>query len=200
MTENVMVKQSVDPRIRRTRRYIKDSFMDLLSEKNFKSITVREITERAEVNRATFYAHYEDKYALLHETLRTIFHDELEQRALNVCHYSEANLHALMITVCEFISESNASCKTMDSQFELIVERQVREETQRLMLHWLEKMGAEGDLETLAVATSWTIYGLAEQWNRDSKGEEVALYTDQVLPLVMRNLPNEGRDANQGLK
>ena len=191
MTENVMAEQTVDPRIRRTRGYIKDSFMDLLSEKNFKSITVREITERAEVNRATFYAHYEDKYALLHETLRTIFHEELEQRALNVCHYSEANLHALMITVCEFIHESNASCKTVDSQFELIVERQVREEIQKLLLHWLEKMGAEGDLKTLAVATSWTIYGLAEHWNTDGGQEEVTAYTDRILPLVVRNLPNE---------
>ena len=194
MTENLMTEQTVDPRIRRTRGYIKNSFLDLLSEKSFKSITVREITERAEVNRATFYAHYEDKYALLHETLRTIFHDELEQRALNVCQYSEANLHALMITVCEFIHESSDTCKTVDSQFELIIERQVREEIQRLLTHWLEKMGAEGDLKTLAVATSWTIYGLAEQWNTDGGQEEVAAYTSRVLPLVMRNLPKSQRD------
>ena len=43
----------IDPRIRRTRGYIQDAFKDLLNEKGFKSITVREITERAEVNRAT---------------------------------------------------------------------------------------------------------------------------------------------------
>ena len=200
MTEIAVTEQTLDPRIRRTRGYIKDSFRELLSEKNFKSITVREITERAEVNRATFYAHYEDKYALLHETLQAIFLDELERRALNVCQYSEANLHALMITVCEFIQESNLTCKSVDSQFELIIERQVRKEIQRLLLHWLEKMGVGDDLKTLAVATSWTIYGLAEQWNLDGAREEVASYTDRVLPLVMRNLPNEGREANQALK
>lgn len=190
MTENVIEESTDDPRIRRTRGYIKDSFLDLLSEKNFKSITVREITERAEVNRATFYDHYEDKYALLNETLRGIFHEELEQRTLNACQYSEANLHALMITVCEFIHKSNTTCKTVDSQFELMIERQVREEIQRLLMHWLEKMGTEGDLKTLAVATSWTIYGLAEQWNADGGKEEIAAYTDRVLPLVIRNLPN----------
>lgn len=182
-------EEKLDPRIRRTRGYIEGAFRQLLEEKSFKSITVQEITERAEVNRATFYAHYEDKYALLHETLQVIFIEELERRALNVCQYSEANLRALMITVCEFIRDSNANCKSVDSQFELIIERQVRQEVQALLMHWLGNLEVEGDLKSLAVATSWTIYGLAEQWNFNAGQETADAYTDRVLPLVLRNLP-----------
>ena len=55
-------------------------------------------------------------------TLQAIFQEELEHRALNVCQYSEANLRALMITVCEFIRDTSTNCKSVDSQFELIVE------------------------------------------------------------------------------
>lgn len=189
MTVISATEEKLDPRVRRTRGYIKGAFRQLLDEKSFKAITVREITERAEVNRATFYAHYEDKYALLHETLQAIFREELERRALNVCQYSEANLRALTITVCEFIRDSNSNCKSVDSQFEMIVERQVRQEIQRLLLHWLEKLGAEGDLKSLAVATSWTIYGLAEQWNLGAGQETAEAYTDRVLPLILGNLP-----------
>lgn len=191
-------KEKTDPRIRRTRGYIQEAFRLLLEEKSFKSITVREITERAEVNRATFYAHYEDKFALLHETLQAIFREELEQRALNVCQYSEANLRALMITVCEFIHGSNANCKTVDSQFELIIERQVRKEIQALLLHWLENLGVRGDLKSLAVATSWTIYGLAEQWNQDAGQEAADVYTDRVLRLVMGNMTGRGKGKREG--
>jgi len=183
------IEESTDPRIKRTRGYIREAFTVLLAEKSFKSITVKEITEKAEVNRATFYAHYEDKYALLHETLRAIFHAELERRSLNVCQYSEANLRALMVTVCEFVRESNDNCKSVDSQFELIIGRQVRQEVQALLLHWLGNLGVGGDLKSLAVATSWTIYGLAEQWNMDAGQETAEAYTDRVLPLVMGNLP-----------
>lgn len=182
------IEETTDPRIKRTRGYIREAFTELLADKSFKSITVKEITEKAEVNRATFYSHYEDKYALLHETLRAIFHAELERRSLNVCQYSEANLRALMVTVCEFVRDSNTNCKSVDSQFELIIERQVRQEVQALLLHWLGNMGAEGDLKSLAVATSWTIYGLAEQWNMDAGKETAEAYTDRVLPLVMGNL------------
>ncbi|MBG0787067.1 MAG: TetR/AcrR family transcriptional regulator [Anaerolineaceae bacterium] len=184
-----MAEETLDPRIRRTRGYIREAFRQLLEEKSFKSITVREITERAEVNRATFYAHYEDKYALLHEALQAIFQEELEQRALNVCQYSEANLRALMITVCEFIRDTGSNCKTVDSQFELIVERQVRNEVKALLMHWLDKLGISGDLKSLAVATSWTIYGLAEQWNLDASKETAEDYTDRVLPLILGYLP-----------
>ena len=181
-------EEALDPRIKRTRKYIREAFTQILAEKSFKSITVKEITDRAEVNRATFYAHYEDKYALLHEALQAIFRAELERRALNVCQYNEANLRALMITVCEFIRDSNTKCKSVDSQFELIIERQVRKEIQALLMHWLENKGVAGDLMSVAVATSWTIYGLAEQWNMDSGKESAEAYTDRVLPLVMGNL------------
>jgi AcrR family transcriptional regulator len=178
----------IDPRVRRTRGYIQGAFRELLNEKGFKSITVREITERADVNRATFYAHYADKYELLNVTLEAIFQEELERRALNVCQYSEANLRALMITVCEFIRDANTNCKSVDSQFELIVENQVRQQIRDLLTHWLDHREMKGDVTSMAVATSWTIYGLAEQWNQKANQEEVETYTDRVLPLILGNM------------
>ena len=48
-----------------------------MTEKNFQSITVQDITERATVNRATFYAHFEDKYTLLDESVRDRFEEVL---------------------------------------------------------------------------------------------------------------------------
>lgn len=55
-----------DPRVKRTRQALLQAFVALLEEKqNFHSISVQDIAERATVNRATFYDHFEDKYALL---------------------------------------------------------------------------------------------------------------------------------------
>lgn len=44
---------------------IKDCFIDLINQKDIKSITVGEICRLAEINRTTFYAHFQDIYALL---------------------------------------------------------------------------------------------------------------------------------------
>lgn len=55
-----------DPRVSRTRQLIMSAFTELVEEqKNVYSISVQEITTRASINRATFYAHFEDKYAFL---------------------------------------------------------------------------------------------------------------------------------------
>lgn len=53
-------KTKVDPRIIRTRQLIKDAFIDLLQEMDLNKITVNRISERATVNRVTFYLHYRD--------------------------------------------------------------------------------------------------------------------------------------------
>lgn len=54
-----------DRRIRKTRNILKSSLAELMKEKDFKDITVKDIAERADINRGTFYLHYKDTYDLL---------------------------------------------------------------------------------------------------------------------------------------
>ena len=66
-----------DLRIIRTQRLIKQAFYDLIKEKGFEQITVKDITDRAMISRNTFYLHYSDKYDLLNkqcdELMRNLF-------------------------------------------------------------------------------------------------------------------------------
>ncbi len=55
----------MDARVRYTRRVIKESFLELLKEKELSKITVKGICEKAEINRATFYKYYDNPYHLL---------------------------------------------------------------------------------------------------------------------------------------
>ncbi len=54
-----------DLRIRRTHKFLQEAMIELITEKGFEAITVGDITERAMINRATFYRHYQDKYDLV---------------------------------------------------------------------------------------------------------------------------------------
>ena len=54
-----------DPRVRYTRSIIQTTFLELLRQKPVEKITVREICDKAEINRSTFYKHYQDCYDLL---------------------------------------------------------------------------------------------------------------------------------------
>ncbi len=62
-----------DARVRYTRKVITDSFVKLLLTKPIKRITVTEICEEAEINRATFYKHYKDPYDLYDQLQEQIF-------------------------------------------------------------------------------------------------------------------------------
>ncbi|WP_436882016.1 TetR/AcrR family transcriptional regulator [Mammaliicoccus sciuri] len=56
-----------DRRVRKSKRAIKQAFIQLLKENNLDRITIQQISDLADVNRGTFYLNYEDKYALLDE-------------------------------------------------------------------------------------------------------------------------------------
>ena len=53
-----------DLRVRRTRKLLQDAFRTLVIEVGFETITIQMLADRAMVNRATFYRHYQDKYDL----------------------------------------------------------------------------------------------------------------------------------------
>ena len=63
----------MDRRQRKTREAILGAFTDLLSKKKYDKITVGEIIERADVGRATFYAHFETKDFLLKALCEELF-------------------------------------------------------------------------------------------------------------------------------
>jgi AcrR family transcriptional regulator len=54
-----------DPRVLRTRQLLRTALVSLISEKGYSSTTIQNITDRATLNRATFYLHYRDKNELL---------------------------------------------------------------------------------------------------------------------------------------
>jgi AcrR family transcriptional regulator len=62
--------RKLDRRISRTRRSLQDALFCLILEKGFDSVTVEDITNRADLGRTTFYLHYRDKEDLLMQSVR----------------------------------------------------------------------------------------------------------------------------------
>ena len=55
----------LDRKTRYTRMVLKDSLMELMKQKPISKITIKELCEKADLNRTTFYAHYADQFDLL---------------------------------------------------------------------------------------------------------------------------------------
>ena len=63
-----MTQENPDRRVRKTRKLLKKCLIRLLKEKRVQDITVRELTDMADLNRGTFYLHYKDVFDLLEKT------------------------------------------------------------------------------------------------------------------------------------
>ncbi|KOS68177.1 hypothetical protein AEA09_06165 [Lysinibacillus contaminans] len=65
--------QYLDRRVQRTKLDLYDAFFELLKEKKYEQITIKDMIERAGYSRATFYSHYKKKDDLLHEIIDFLF-------------------------------------------------------------------------------------------------------------------------------
>lgn len=69
----------MDRRVKRTRALLGEAMLALIQERPYEAITIQEITDRADLNRATFYLHFGSKEELLAMSLEDLF-DELVQK------------------------------------------------------------------------------------------------------------------------
>jgi AcrR family transcriptional regulator len=70
--------EKLDRRVKRTHQLLGDALIDLILEKGYEAVTIRDITERADVAYVTFFRHYKDKAELLSKRLKEIF-EELDE-------------------------------------------------------------------------------------------------------------------------
>jgi AcrR family transcriptional regulator len=191
------LEEKLDPRVKRTRSLILQAFGALLAEKGFEAISVQDVTDKAEINRATFYKHFVDKYALLDYTIKELFKKEIEKRTLDACHYTPENLRSLILAVCEFLSRLHNECAQPHQQFESLVEGIIKKQIFALLSHWLEQSKSRISIEIPATVATWAIYGLASFYSHSTparvggakeKRPVLENFVEEALPLVAVNL------------
>ena len=181
--ENTLAAADLDPRIRRTRQLLFSALAELLAEKNFDEILVHDIAERATVNRATFYDHFADKFALLEAKITEQFRTRFEERMAGTEGTCPVAQKQLVLTLCDFLSEV-CSCQKRHPQFEPLVESRVKSVLREYLLHGILKQGfPQAEAELRAAMASWAIYGAALEWSRNKSTTAEAM-ADTVLPLI----------------
>lgn len=95
-----------DYRKKLTQQMFRSAFVSLLKEKPVQSITVRELCEKAEVNRGTFYSHYQDMYALLESVENEMF-SELEKTLAQFTRTHEISFYEALL---EFVKNNSDMC------------------------------------------------------------------------------------------
>jgi AcrR family transcriptional regulator len=181
----------VDPRVTRTRKILEDAFTELLSERKFREISVQDIANRATVNRATFYAHFDDKYDLLDQLVRAWFRREVIGRMPE----GEADRHQLrwfVVATLEELAAMNRQCH--DSRVEPVAETRIQQEIKEFLAGcFAHHLGAGRDPrprpEVAAAVLSWAIFGAGMEWSRMPSQGRPSI--DEMADEIMTLLPPE---------
>ena len=102
-----------DRRVRRTQKLLKESLVQLMSEKAFKDITIKDITERADLNRGTFYLHYSDTYDLLTAMENGVLEDFQEMITAYMPSRPGNGLMPVLLPIVHYIVENEQICKNL---------------------------------------------------------------------------------------
>ncbi|TCI24304.1 TetR/AcrR family transcriptional regulator [Exiguobacterium sp. SH5S4] len=119
--------EQTDLRVVRTKQLIKQALLELIEEQGFEAVTVKALTERAGINRGTFYSHYVDKYDLMEKSIEAIFHEaetKLIKNLPNVFGNQQGSApHQLLVPFIRFIEQNKILMKPLlgpngDPQFQ----------------------------------------------------------------------------------
>lgn len=179
----------LDPRVKRTRGLLQDAMRALVHEKPFNEISIQDVTTRATVNRATFYAHYAGKEELLANILKSDFQTFVESRLQFPLEMNAENFARFVAVVLEFVGERFERCPESVRQMESVIATAMQEELHDLFRHWIEcstPPAYEGHSpEMAATILSWSVYGAAHRWARGRRKRSAEAVAQSIVALLM---------------
>lgn len=186
-----MEEKKLDRRIRYTKMVIRESFIALLKEKPLSKITVKEICAGADINRATFYAHYTDPYALLHEIEESLICDirtYLSERAED----TEADDVAMLRQILQYIRANADMCAVLLSDYSDAYFQQLLRE---LVLHELNLRAnsafSEEDGSFILTFVLTGFVGILRQWLDSGMTKSVQELAQLMIRLFYQGIGPE---------
>ena len=102
-----------DARVRYTKNVLRDSLITLLKDKPIQEVTVKELCEMAQINRATFYAHYTNPYDLLDQIENELF-EEMSNKVIKK--FTQDSLKEIMTLAFDIIADNIELCRVLFSE------------------------------------------------------------------------------------
>lgn len=114
------MEKNTDSRVIRTKKAIRNSLTELIEEKGFEAITVKDIATKAKINRGTFYVHYEDKHDLMAKCQRDIMQgmshiakQNLQNVVVKLGNHTRPATPPPAVTIFEYLSENKVMMKAL---------------------------------------------------------------------------------------
>ncbi|MCR2823779.1 TetR/AcrR family transcriptional regulator [Lederbergia panacisoli] len=181
-----MTGENTDLRSIRTRKFIFDSFVELLEKKEFNSITISDITTGAMINRATFYRHFLDKFDLLEKVIKEDLLENVLKELSNNEEFSEEMLKSLFLSITTFHMSLSTRCQRSYHDMSVNIEALLKKELEQIIFQSLLKKYQNESIEMLRMNSTmlgWMVYGASIDWKQNSNKSPEEYLEDASLSI-----------------
>lgn len=171
-----------------TKNKIKQEFIQLLNERDLNKITVKDIADRCEINRNTFYYYYSDTYQVLLEVF-DMEYEKIENEYNDTLSWEES-----LLVGTEFIQKNQLAVKHIHNSVRRVdAENFVYGITNQILTRYIEKVGVgidalDSDKEIIASFYRYSLMGMLLHWIDDGVQEDPVKLVNRVGLLFDGNL------------
>ncbi|QQZ09858.1 TetR/AcrR family transcriptional regulator [Heyndrickxia vini] len=180
-----------DRRISKSTKALKNALITLMGEKDFKKISITDLVQSADLNRGTFYKHYETKEDLLNELIDDVMEDLVHS-------YREPYLHTDTFTIEELTTSTVKIFEHVESYskfYTIIINSNVLPGFHNRICNVLKQL-AQSDLEVeirpnerinaelLASYNAYAIFGLIVEWVNGGFKYTPAYMAEQLIEIL----------------
>lgn len=190
-----MVGDTITPRKNRTKEHLQLALIDLIKEKGFQAVTVKDIVNHSKYNRSTFYLHYHDKFYLAEDLLdsmlkgleeavakpyektRKVNTVKLNARSFEIVSYIYENRHFFeLITYQDTLPE-------LHTKFPKTILKIYQE---KFLFKTINNMPVDMDFFTRY--TAYGFYGLLSHWISTGFALTQEEFIDEVIKLAQTHM------------
>lgn len=185
-----MAPEKMDRRVKRTRKLLLDTLTELLQEKDLKDITVKEMCEKCDLNRGTFYLHYKDVYDMMDQVQKDLFDSFHEILLENQYDWSDDTPCTVLYSIFTFIEKNRAIAKALmgphgDYQFIMSLKQLAKDHISKAWLH------NRFDMNHFEFFYSYTIngiIGLIQYWLETDSEKTPKEMAELITQMVLKEL------------
>lgn len=173
---------------------LREALFALMSEKDFAEITIKDITDRAQIDRSTFYLHCSDKHDLLLQGQQQMIHDLFAQVPTEAP--LEERLRRTFVYMADHVAAYRALLVHADNSSDHIMESFVADYVARALKDGPLHISADdATLELLAHAVTNLIRGVAKWWLATPEPIPAQEAAHLVQQLILQGLSGFSQSA-----
>lgn len=175
----------IDRRIIKSQKAIQSTFLSMLIKDGFDEITVKKITEQADISRKTFYLHYLDKYDLL-DTIVNKKLEELEE----ICEQKKEKgfIEGTVIWFNYFDENKDFFSSLFSSKSTVSFRKQLLDFMMNQLSKKINNIDPDKDPEILIRFLSMAVLGILESFILNELNSSIEEIAKQVGELLLHNI------------